>query len=76
MIIITLVYRYWEQITKLPDMWTDLADSSYLQFFGDDFLRLLLLRYVFCDVVLHLHRSFKVSHTLLLMQNTVCLISV
>lgn len=34
-------------------------DSSYLQFFGDDFLRLLLLRYVFCDVVLHLHRSFK-----------------
>ncbi|GLG98833.1 Uncharacterized protein GBIM_05412 [Gryllus bimaculatus] len=34
-------------------------DSAYLQFFGDDFLRLLLLRYVFCDVVLHLHRSFK-----------------
>lgn len=36
-------------------------DPAYLQFFGDDFLRLLLLRYVFCDVVLHLHRSFKVS---------------
>lgn len=35
------------------------ADSSYLQFFGDDFLRLLLLRYVFCDVVLHLHRAFR-----------------
>lgn len=34
-------------------------DASYLQFFGDDFLRLLLLRYVFCDVVLHLHRGFK-----------------
>ncbi|XP_063227251.1 protein SCAI isoform X2 [Bacillus rossius redtenbacheri] len=34
-------------------------DSAYLQFFGDDFLRLLLLRYVFCDVVLHLHRAFK-----------------
>ncbi|XP_068913077.1 protein SCAI isoform X3 [Tenebrio molitor] len=34
-------------------------DSSYLQFFGDDFLRLLLLRYVFCDVVLHLHRAFR-----------------
>ncbi|XP_046997506.1 protein SCAI isoform X1 [Schistocerca americana] len=34
-------------------------DSAYLQFFGDDFLRLLLLRYIFCDVVLHLHRSFK-----------------
>lgn len=34
-------------------------DASYLQFFGDDFLRLLLLRYVFCDVVLHLHRAFR-----------------
>ncbi|KAL1131066.1 hypothetical protein AAG570_012303 [Ranatra chinensis] len=34
-------------------------DPVYLQFFGDDFLRLLLLRYVFCDVVLHLHRAFK-----------------
>lgn len=34
-------------------------EPSYLQFFGDDFLRLLLLRYVFCDVVLHLHRGFK-----------------
>lgn len=34
-------------------------EPSYLQFFGDDFLRLLLLRYVFCDVVLHLHRGFR-----------------
>lgn len=33
-----------------------------LQFFGDDFLRLLLLRYVFCDIVLHLHRSFRGRH--------------
>lgn len=36
-----------------------ILESSYLQFFGDDFLRLLLLRYVFCDVVLHLHRGFR-----------------
>lgn len=35
------------------------SETSVLQFFGDDFLRLLLLRYVFCDVVLHLHRSFR-----------------
>ncbi|KAK9703935.1 Protein SCAI [Popillia japonica] len=40
--------------TKYPE-----DKPSYLQFFGDDFLRLLLLRYVFCDVVLHLHRGFK-----------------
>lgn len=35
------------------------CETSVLHFFGDDFLRLLLVRYVFCDVVLHLHRSFR-----------------
>lgn len=35
------------------------CETGVLQFFGDDFLRLLLVRYVFCDVVLHLHRSFR-----------------
>ncbi|KAF7410091.1 hypothetical protein HZH68_004472 [Vespula germanica] len=35
------------------------SETGVLQFFGDDFLRLLLVRYVFCDVVLHLHRSFR-----------------
>ncbi|XP_025112792.1 protein SCAI-like isoform X2 [Pomacea canaliculata] len=34
-------------------------DHSYMQFFGDDFLRLLLLRFVFCYMVLILHKSFK-----------------
>ncbi|KAK7491648.1 hypothetical protein BaRGS_00017101 [Batillaria attramentaria] len=34
-------------------------DHSYMQFFGDDFLRLLLLRFVFCYIVLILHRGFK-----------------
>lgn len=35
------------------------TETSVLQFFGDDFLRLLVVRYVFCDVVLNLHRSFR-----------------
>ncbi|XP_026670817.1 protein SCAI isoform X2 [Ceratina calcarata] len=35
------------------------CETSVLQFFGDDFLRLLVVRYVFCDVVLNLHRSFR-----------------
>lgn len=39
-----------------------LSDSSYVQFFGDDFLRTLILRFVFCDVVLRLHRSFRGRH--------------
>ncbi|EEB18750.1 conserved hypothetical protein [Pediculus humanus corporis] len=34
-------------------------DNSYIQFFGDDFLRLLMLRYIFCYMVLNLHRGFK-----------------
>ena len=38
------------------------SDASYLNFLGDDFLRLLLCRYIFCDVVLRIHRAFKVRH--------------
>ncbi|KAL3242123.1 hypothetical protein MRX96_021489 [Rhipicephalus microplus] len=34
-------------------------DPAYLQFYGDDFLRLLMLRFIFCHVVLKLHRMFK-----------------
>ncbi|KAL5293007.1 SCAI family protein [Megaselia abdita] len=37
-------------------------DPSYVQFFGDDFLRTLILRFVFCDVVLRLHRGFHGRH--------------
>lgn len=35
------------------------ADLAYLQFFGDDFLRLLILRFIFCYVVLRNHEVFK-----------------
>jgi len=34
-------------------------DHSFMQFFGDDFLRVILLRFIFCYVVLRLHRGFK-----------------
>lgn len=36
------------------------VDPSYLNFLGDDFLRLLLCRYIFCDVLLRIHKAFKV----------------
>lgn len=39
-----------------------IMDSSYVQFFGDDFLRTLILRFVFCDVTLRLHRGFRGRH--------------
>ncbi|XP_076677485.1 protein SCAI isoform X5 [Andrena cerasifolii] len=45
--------------TSTDERFTVRAETSVLQFFGDDFLRLLLVRYVFCDVVLNLHRSFR-----------------
>ncbi|XP_034232212.1 protein SCAI [Thrips palmi] len=66
----TIPIHQWERCQSFIDRFVTEAsrlfshsriDPAYLQFFGDDFLRLLLLRYVFCDVVLHLHRSFKAS---------------
>ena len=36
-----------------------LTETSYIPFLGDDFLRLLLLRFIFCCVALRLHRAFK-----------------
>ncbi|XP_077861892.1 protein SCAI-like [Saccoglossus kowalevskii] len=34
-------------------------DHTYMQFYGDEFLRLLMLRFVFCYVTLKYHRGFK-----------------
>lgn len=31
----------------------------YYPFLGDEFLRLMVLRYVFCESVLRMHRSFR-----------------
>lgn len=36
------------------------VDPVYLQFYGDDFLRLLILRFLFCCVCLRTHRLFRV----------------
>ncbi|KAJ8687938.1 hypothetical protein QAD02_023733 [Eretmocerus hayati] len=64
----TMQLRHWDNCQRYIETFIGEAcrlvlrsrcESSVLQFFGDDFLRLLLLRYVFCDVVLHLHRSFR-----------------
>uniref|UniRef100_H2ZF10 Uncharacterized protein n=1 Tax=Ciona savignyi TaxID=51511 RepID=H2ZF10_CIOSA len=34
-------------------------DHSFLQFFGDEFIRLILLRFAFCYCTLRLHRAYK-----------------
>lgn len=41
---------------------SECADSAYVQFFGDDFLRTIILRYIFCDVALRIHMSFRGRH--------------
>ncbi|XP_053214724.1 protein SCAI-like [Panonychus citri] len=35
------------------------VDPVYIQFYGDDFLRLLILRYIFCYAVIKMHRLFR-----------------
>jgi len=37
------------------------ADPVFIQFYGDDFLRLLILRFLFCCVIMRMHRLFRVS---------------
>ncbi|XP_075885556.1 protein SCAI isoform X1 [Nelusetta ayraudi] len=38
-------------------------DQAFLQFFGDEFLRLLLIRFVFCSATLRLHKLFRESRS-------------
>lgn len=45
-----------------PLVFTVSTDQAFLQFFGDEFLRLLLIRFVFCSAALRLHKLFRVSH--------------
>ena len=49
------LYFGWNQFT-----WT--ADPSYLNFLADDFLRLLLCRYIFCDALLRIHRCVPITN--------------
>ena len=36
-------------------------DPVFLQFYSDEFLRLIILRFIFCSTVLRMHRLFRVS---------------
>nr|XP_040053164.1 protein SCAI [Gasterosteus aculeatus aculeatus]XP_040053165.1 protein SCAI [Gasterosteus aculeatus aculeatus]XP_040053166.1 protein SCAI [Gasterosteus aculeatus aculeatus] len=38
-------------------------DQAFLQFFGDEFLRQLLIRFVFCSAALRLHKVFRESQS-------------
>uniref|UniRef100_A0A6I8PE63 Suppressor of cancer cell invasion n=1 Tax=Ornithorhynchus anatinus TaxID=9258 RepID=A0A6I8PE63_ORNAN len=36
-----------------------LQDQAFLQFFGDEFLRLLLIRFIFCSATMRMHKIFR-----------------
>ena len=36
----------------------------FIQFLDDEFLRLMILRYIFCFYTMHLHRAFKVGQSI------------
>ncbi|ELW48548.1 Protein SCAI [Tupaia chinensis] len=36
-----------------------LQDQAFLQFFGDEFLRLLLTRFIFCSATMRMHKIFR-----------------
>ncbi|KPP76316.1 hypothetical protein Z043_104343 [Scleropages formosus] len=54
-----LVYREVGQIIARSRS----IDQAFLQFYGDEFLRLLLIRFVFCSAVLRLHKMFRDSRS-------------
>ncbi|XP_065214251.1 protein SCAI [Planococcus citri] len=64
----SLPIQHWERCQSVVDRFISEAsalftrsavDPAYLQFFGDDFLRLIILRYIFCYIVLRNHEIFK-----------------
>ncbi|XP_023697057.1 protein SCAI-like isoform X2 [Paramormyrops kingsleyae] len=38
-------------------------DQAFLQFYGDEFLRLLIIRFMFCSATLRLHKLFRESRS-------------
>lgn len=41
--------------------WSRYVDVVFIQLLDDEFLRLMILRYIFCFYTMHLHRAFKGS---------------
>ncbi|TGZ68796.1 hypothetical protein CRM22_004084 [Opisthorchis felineus] len=64
----TIQYKTWDRAQAILDSFLTECyriltrsrnlDYSYMQFLVDDFLRLLVLRYCFCSIVLQFHRGF------------------
>ncbi|KAG9354619.1 hypothetical protein JZ751_001332 [Albula glossodonta] len=50
----------WE---KAQELLQRVYHQAFLQFYGDEFLRLLLIRFVFCSATLRLHKLFRESRS-------------
>ncbi|KPM02146.1 hypothetical protein QR98_0005530 [Sarcoptes scabiei] len=73
--IITLPVILWEKTQQIIDRFFAEAgrllvrsrsiDLAYIQFYCDDFLRLQMLRFILCSVVLRMHRLFRIRRSYL-----------
>lgn len=69
--IIEVPIQLWEKAQQHIDIFLSEAgrllvhsrsvDPVYLQFSGDDFMRVIILRFIFCTMVSRMHRLFRVS---------------
>ncbi|KXJ13660.1 protein SCAI [Exaiptasia diaphana] len=55
------VRRILNDLLRVIQDWSRVVDLSVLKILEDDFLKMMLLRYIFCFYVTHLHRAFKGS---------------
>ncbi|CAH3142974.1 unnamed protein product [Pocillopora meandrina] len=55
------VRRIMNDILRVFYDWSRYVDVVFIQFLDDEFLRLMILRYIFCFYTMHLHRAFKGS---------------
>ena len=55
-----LLIKFWhDPIINMTHKLDLVSDTSFLNFMGDDFLRLLMCRHIFASCVLRAHRSFR-----------------
>ncbi|XP_050361163.1 protein SCAI [Nymphalis io] len=69
----TINLETWEKCSRLRDVFMKEAirllmrttvDSTYHEYFGCEFLRLMILRYIFCDCTMRMHRAFRARKNL------------
>ncbi|KRZ26100.1 Protein SCAI, partial [Trichinella pseudospiralis] len=60
--IVRIPVALWDKCQAHVDKFYAEANSSYKAFYSDAFLRTLLLRFLFCQCTLRMHRNFRGNH--------------